>query len=100
MFPCYQQNFPCIPLFPKSFFSGLVFPVPWDIANTAFCSIGWALAGNRKRKKMPNLWPKKSGRGPLRNLGSGHLQKSFLKQYLSEKQNGYLQSGRLQEVVA
>ena len=41
----------------------------------------------------------KSGRGRLRNLSSGRLRE-FLKQYLTEKQNGYLQSGCLREVVA
>ena len=43
----------------------------------------------------------KSGRGRLRNLSIGRLRElEFLKQYLTEKQNGYLQSGRLREVVA
>ena len=38
---------------------------------------------------MPNLWPEK---------WSQSLKK--FEQYLTEKQNGYLQSGRLREVVA
>ena len=41
----------------------------------------------------------KSGRGPLRNLSGGRLRE-FLKQYLTEKQNGCFRSGRLREVVA
>ena len=28
MFPCSQQNFPCVPVFPKSISSIWVFPVP------------------------------------------------------------------------
>ena len=38
---------------------------------------------------MSNVWPKK-----------WLLTREFLKQYLTEKQNGYLQSGHLWEVVA
>ena len=36
----------------------------------------------------------------VRNLISGGLQEMFLKQYFTEKQNSYLQSCRLREVIA
>ena len=42
---------------------------------------GWSLTRNRKQKNMSSLWPYKSS-------------------VKSEKQNGYLQSGRVREVVA
>ena len=41
----------------------------------------------------------KSDRDRLRNLSSGRLR-DFNKQYLTTKQNGYLASGRIREVVA
>ena len=44
---------------------------------------------------MSNLWPK-NWSWSLQKFG----QREFLKQYLTEKQNGYLQSGRLRKVVA
>ena len=40
---------------------------------------------------MSDLWPNKWSRS---------LTREFLKQYLTEKQNSYLESGRLREVVA
>lgn len=42
----------------------------------------------------------KSGRGRLKYLTSGRLRGGVLKQHLTEKQNGYLQSSRIWEVVA
>ena len=48
---------------------------------------------------MSDLWRKKWSRS-LRKLEQRSLRREFLKQYLTEKQNGYLQSGRLREVVA
>ena len=48
---------------------------------------------------MPTLWPKEWSR-TLKKYEQWSLTREFLKQYLTEKQNGYLQSGRLQEVVA
>ena len=44
---------------------------------------------------MPNLGPKESSRS-LKKVE----QWSLLKQYLTNKQNGYFQSGRLREEVA
>ena len=48
---------------------------------------------------MPNLWPKKWSRS-LKKFEQWLLTREFLKQYLTEKQNSYLQSGCLREVVA
>ena len=48
---------------------------------------------------MPNVWPKKWLQS-LKKFEQWSLTREFLKQYLTEKQNGYLQSGRLGEVVA
>ena len=48
---------------------------------------------------MSNLWPKKWSRS-LKMFEQWSLTRGSLKQYLTEKQNGYLQSGRLREVVA
>ena len=42
----------------------------------------------------------KSGRGRLRNLSSHRLRERFWNSIWPEKQNGYLQSGCLREVVA
>lgn len=44
-----------------------------------------------ENKRIHQISGLKSGRGHLRNLGSGLLTKKFLKQYLSQKENGYLQ---------
>ena len=50
---------------------------------------------------MSDLWPKKWLRS-LKKFELWSLKREFLikKQYLTEKQNGYLQSGHLREVVA
>ena len=48
---------------------------------------------------MSNLWPEKWSRS-LKKLEQWSLKREFLKQYFTEKQNGYFQSGRLREVVA
>ena len=48
---------------------------------------------------MSNFWPKKWSRS-LKKFKLYSLTKEYLKQYLTENQNGYLQSGRLREVVA
>ena len=48
---------------------------------------------------MSNLWHKKWTRS-LKKLEQWSLTRELLKEYLTEKQNGYLQSGRLREVVA
>ena len=48
---------------------------------------------------MSNLLPEKWSRS-LKKLEQWSLMREFLKQYLTEKQNGYLQSGRLRKVVA
>ena len=52
-----------------------------------------------ENKRICQISGPKSGRGLLRNLRSGRLWE-FLKQCLTEKQNGYLKSGRLRKVVA
>ena len=52
---------------------------------------------------MSNLWPKKWSRSRSRSLKKFEhwsLTREFLKQYLTEKQNVYLQSGRLRGVFA
>ena len=48
---------------------------------------------------MSTLWPKKWSQS-LKKFEQWLLTREFLNQYLTEKQNGYLQSGRLQEVLA
>ena len=48
---------------------------------------------------MSDLWPTKWPRS-LWKLEQRLLTREFLKQYLTEKQSGYLQSGHLREVVA
>ena len=47
---------------------------------------------------MSHLWPKKWARS-LKKFELWPLTREFLKQYLTKKQNGYLQSGPLREVV-
>ena len=42
----------------------------------------------------------KTGRDRLKNLNSGRPTRELLEQYLTAKQNGYLQSGRLRRVIA
>ena len=61
--------------------------------------VGWSLTGNRKQKNMSNFWPKKWS-WSLKKFEWWSLTREILKQYLTEKQNGCLQSGRLREVVA
>ena len=61
--------------------------------------VGWSLTGNRKQKNMCNFWPKKWSRS-LKKFEWWSLTRELLKQYLTEKQNGCLRSGRLREVVA
>ena len=51
---------------------------------------------NKRKCQISNL---KSGRGRLRNSSSSRLRESFFKKYMTEKQHGYLESGRLREVV-
>ena len=48
---------------------------------------------------MSNLWHKQWS-WSLEKFEQCLLTKEFLKQYLTEKQNSYLQSGHLQEVIA
>ena len=48
---------------------------------------------------MSNLWPRKWSRS-LKKFELWSFTREFLKQYLTEKQNGYFQTGRLREVVA
>ena len=60
--------------------------------------VGWLLTGNRKQNNMSNFWPKKRC-GSLKKFESWSLTIELLKQYLTEKTNGFLQSGRLREVV-
>ena len=61
--------------------------------------VGWSLTGNRKQKNVCNFWPKKWS-WPLKKFEWWSLTREVLKQYLTEKQNGCLRSGRLREVVA
>ena len=51
-----------------------------------------------ENKRICRISDLKSGRGRLRNSSSGRLRE-FLKQYLTETENGYFQSGGLREVV-
>ena len=48
---------------------------------------------------MSNFWPKKWSQY-LKKFEWWSVTRELLKQYLTEKQNGCLQSGRLREVVA
>ena len=48
---------------------------------------------------MSNFWPKNWSRS-LKKFEWWSLTNELLKQYLTEKQNGCLRSGRLREVVA
>ena len=48
---------------------------------------------------MSNFWLKEWSRS-LKKIEQWSLMSDFLKQHLTEKQNSYLQSGRLREVVA
>ena len=48
---------------------------------------------------MSNFWPERWSRS-LKKFQQWSLTREFLKQHLTEKQNGYLQGGRLREVAA
>ena len=61
--------------------------------------VGWLLTANRKQKNMSNFWPKMWSRS-LNKFERWSLTRELLKQYLAEKQNGRLRSGRLREMVA
>ena len=61
--------------------------------------VGWSLTGNRKQKNMCYFWPKMWSQS-LKKFEGWLLTRELLKQYLIEKQNGCLRSGRLREVVA
>ena len=51
----------------------------------------------QKHNRICQFCGLKSGRGRLKNE-KWSLTREFLKHYLTEKQNGYFQSGRLREV--
>ena len=74
-----------------------------DIRATVLLQSYVIMPGGRlpetENKRICQISGPKSGRGRLRNLRSGRLRESFWKR-LTGKQNGYLQSGRLREVVA
>ena len=55
--------------------------------------VTWSLTGNRKQNNISNLLPEEWSRS-LKKFEKWTLTREFLKQYLTEKQNGYLQSGR------
>ena len=56
---------------------------------------GWMLTAN-ENKRICQISSLKSPRGRLRNFSSGGgFTREFLKRYLTEKQNDYLQSGCL-----
>ena len=52
-----------------------------------------------ENRRMSNFWPKKWSRS-LKKFEWWSLTRELLKQYLTEKQNGCLRSGRFREVVA
>ena len=52
---------------------------------------------NKRKCQISGL---KSGHGRFKKFEQWSLTRGFVKQYLTEKQNGYLKSGRLREVVA
>ena len=60
---------------------------------------GWSVTGNRKQKNVLNFWSTKWSRS-IKKFERWSLTRQFLKQHLTEKQNGYLQRGCLWEVVA
>ena len=51
-----------------------------------------------ENERMCNFWPKKWSQS-LKKFEWWSLTRELLKQHLTEKQNGCLQSGRLREVV-
>ena len=69
-----------------------------DLLTITHDYVGWPLTRNRKQKNMYNFWPKKCLRS-LKKFEWWSLTRELLKQYLTEKQNGCLQSGCLREVV-
>ena len=75
----------------------------WHLSNYFLTIIRdhawWLPTGHRKQKKMPDFWPETWSQ-PLKKFEQWSITREFLKQYLTEKQNGYLESGRLREVVA
>ena len=58
--------------------------------------LGWS---TETEKKMSTFWPK-NWSWSLKKFERWTIMIAFLKQYLNEKQNGYLQNGLLREVVA
>ena len=56
--------------------------------------VGWSLTRNRKQKNMSIFWPENWSRS-FKKFKWWSLTRKLLKQYLTEKQNGCLQSGRL-----
>ena len=70
-----------------------------DLLTIIRDSVGWSLTRNREQKNMCNFWPKKWS-GSLEKFEWWSLTRELLKQYLTAKQNGCLQSGCLREVVA
>ena len=60
--------------------------------------VGWSLTGNRKQKNISNVLPEKWSQS-LKKLQQWMLTREFYKLYLTEKQNGYLQSGRYERVA-
>ena len=82
----------------KDHFRATCIGVPWPHEGSRD-HVGWSLTGNRKQKNMSNFWPKNWSQS-LKKFEQWSLTRELLEQFLTEKQNGYLQSGRLREVVA
>ena len=61
--------------------------------STLFTRLGY-----RKQKNMSDFWSKKWPRS-FKKFKEWSLTREFLKQYSTEKQNGYLKSSRLREVT-
>ena len=59
--------------------------------------VGWTLGPETENKRICQISGLKSGRSRFKYLS---LTREFLKQYLTEKQNGFLQSSRSRGVVA
>ena len=70
----------------------------WHPCNDFLTILLGGRLSETENKRICQIFGLKSGRGRLQNLSSARLRE-FLKQYLTEKQNSYLQSGRLREVV-
>ena len=77
----------------------LLSPLGNDLLTIIHNYVGWSLTGNRKQKNMCNFCPKKWS-WSLKKFDWWSLTRELLKQYLTQKQNGCLQSGCLREVVA